>query len=141
MLNAFRHQRFFHLRLAPSDAPDFARCSTPFGIKGSFTAGSRTACALRAPVLNAFRHQRFFHDWIQSHCTASSKCSTPFGIKGSFTASMGQAMIEVLLCSTPFGIKGSFTLFLQPLLRGVRSRCSTPFGIKGSFTDRNPPCL
>ncbi len=63
VLNAFRHQRFFHIYI-------------------------HAACCFNSIVLNAFRHQRFFHgDQLLKTC-AILECSTPFGIKGSFTVNV-----------------------------------------------------
>ncbi len=59
VLNAFRHQRFFHTS-SPRLTEDPRMCSTPFGIKGSFT-NFWFHLLLSFSVLNAFRHQRFFH--------------------------------------------------------------------------------
>ncbi len=64
VLNAFRHQRFFHAVFDVVVDNEVLLCSTPFGIKGSFTVkkeGSFDYCLL---VLNAFRHQRFFHELV-----------------------------------------------------------------------------
>src|SRR6185503_4210412 len=88
VLNAFRHQRYFHSRRSLCHAQD-------------------------RRVLNAFRHQRYFHiaTWLR-HFMVVVLCSTPFGIKGTFTPVMnrsGATHTVLLTCSTPFGIKGTFT--------------------------------
>ncbi len=108
VLNAFRHQRFFHSRSNTSPQLQ-VQCSTPFGIKGSFTE------------LGGFVRP------------SSCSCSTPFGIKGSFTLIDTARQFAQKLCSTPFGIKGSFTAS-GTSGSTCDGECSTPFGIKGSFT-------
>ncbi len=60
VLNAFRHQRFFHKYYCIT-ANKPGMCSTPFGIKGSFTPDPFDIRPEPSRVLNAFRHQRFFH--------------------------------------------------------------------------------
>src|SRR5215213_8793329 len=134
VLNAFRHQRYFHSRQIQATSPVGSRaqrlsaskvlsrassgracppacnqCSTPFGIKGTFT-GSRGPAQLRGQVvLNAFRHQRYFHMKRAGILTEGFECSTPFGIKGTFTSLGALNDCITRQCSTPFGIKGTFT--------------------------------
>ena len=159
VLNAFRHQRYFHSRQIQATSPVVScaqrlsaskvlspvssfrerkgscsraqrlsaskvlsrassgracppacnQCSTPFGIKGTFT-GSRGPAQLRGQVvLNAFRHQRYFHMKRAGILTEGFECSTPFGIKGTFTSLGALNDCITRQCSTPFGIKGTFT--------------------------------
>ncbi len=156
MLNAFRHQRFFHTR-KPVYFVMVGRCSTPFGIKGSFTCNCHPEFQLRLYVLNAFRHQRFFHSSCARCQSAPGTCAQRLSASKVLSpATSKNSMGITFKCSTPFGIKGSFTqaeranLYLlacaQRLsaskvlshveLEGVdlKTTCSTPFGIKGSFT-------
>src|SRR5581483_3114448 len=133
VLNAFRHQRYFH-----EQARDFLtaalECSTPFGIKGTFTRRHGGDHRRQQSVLNAFRHQRYFHAGLGPRLTPPGRCSTPFGIKGTFThPGLGQ-QARGLMCSTPFGIKGTFTRPTAIIRAPPVNLCSTPFGIKGTFT-------
>jgi hypothetical protein len=84
VLNALRHQRFIHARFFdirklteqcstpygikssftqshPLTAQAIRKCSTPYGIKGSFTATGFGFPLSNLNVLNALRHQRFIH--------------------------------------------------------------------------------
>src|SRR6185503_12638640 len=60
VLNAFRHQRYFHVWGGDAQ-PQGLGCSTPFGIKGTFTYQGPARKQKLSEVLNAFRHQRYFH--------------------------------------------------------------------------------
>ena len=110
-----------------------AKCSTPFGIKGSLTLvspqSSRFLRVLNAfrhqrfshfgcgragsialqDVLNAFRHQRFSHQGgPRTYLSAQHVLNAFRHQRFSHTEREGMMLI-VLLCSTPFGIKGSLT--------------------------------
>ncbi len=89
-----------------------SRCSTPCGIKDSFTSH-------RSPTTDPSKSaQRLAASKIVSHSLADT------------------LIARKRLCSTPCGIKDSFTL-RHAAFRDARSRCSTPCGIKDSFT--HPP--
>ncbi len=107
VLNAFRHQRYFHhVPFAPDRAHKL--CSTPFGIKGTFTSHpvastERDARAQRLSASKVLSHREVFTQ------TQPAWCSTPFGIKGTFTNRLWVVKFREGECSTPFGIKGTFT--------------------------------
>ena len=138
VLNAFRHQRSFHL-LNGCDA------------------------SWKQDVLNAFRHQRSFHFCTSLDMLAfpgaqrlsASKIISPRScsptklptraqrLSASKIISRSQVLqgcAERHWCSTPFGIKDHFTYVSQIQGRQV-SKCSTPFGIKDHFTAVLCGCL
>ena len=61
VLNAFRHQRFLHPDVYHLAVHGGIWCSTPFGIKGFCTGRGKRHQGGAWWVLNAFRHQRFLH--------------------------------------------------------------------------------
>ncbi len=84
VLNAFRHQRFFHVRRGRPRGVHRIVLNA-FRHQRFFHSAYVHIGVGETNVLNAFRHQRFFHGrYILRRCCAC-RCSTPFGIKGSFT--------------------------------------------------------
>ena len=157
MLNAFRHQRFLHLRSRRRvSAAKRCRCSTPFGINDSCTTLGRCP-DFRLIVLNAFRHQRFLHPHISqgsvfSLCAQRLSASTIPALGGSSRLRAADRVLNAFRhqrflhwcglqsheapgsgCSTPFGINDSCTFRLREM-DDQAVVCSTPFGINDSCT-------
>ena len=87
VLNAFRHQRSFHPRRA-GRASDAVRVLNAFRHQRSFHENRPAPYRRRLAVLNAFRHQRSFHTRCPPLASRCAVCSTPFGIKGVSTAGL-----------------------------------------------------
>ncbi len=100
-------------------------CSTPFGIKGTFTRGARVRTRRRARVLNAFRHQRYFHITGALYMLGYPlRVLNAFRHQRYFHARLiPNVKASAWLCSTPFGIKGTFTR-RSSARRAVACRCA-----------------
>ena len=85
------------------------RCSTPNGIKGTYTLPDQAVAVVCGSA------QRL----------TASKEPTPGGARPAAGGSS---------CSTPNGIKGTYTQKLSAVLHSIR-KCSTPNGIKGTYTN------
>ena len=113
--------------------PQFVRCSTPVGIKGTFTIRN-TALTPKWGVLNACRHQRNIHARVIAvhslQDTRAQRLSASKEHSHRYRATTNPAWE----CSTPVGIKGTFTQRID-LYQYAGQRCSTPVGIKGTFTN------
>ena len=108
VLNAFRHLRSIHDRLAEDWAEKYG-CSTPFGISDPFTA-------------MGYGQEEFL-----------KMCSTPFGISDPFTSGA-----TIYAFSTTSAQRLSASQIHSHQQSGEHERhgdkCSTPFGISDPFT-------
>ena len=84
-------------------------CSTPNGIKGTYTCLTWGLFPLRrgAQRLTASKEPTPGRRYVIEN--VAGKCSTPNGIKGTYTATTPGGSPVAEGCSTPNGIKGTYT--------------------------------
>ncbi len=159
MLNASRHHRSSHKRVADSHQVRRVGCSTPLGITGLLTCRpylmpcrisscstplgitglltrARSRAARSADVLNASRHHRSSHQGGSRPVSGRLyPCSTPLGITGLLThGRLRRGAGQVTRCSTPLGITGLLTRITIADVNPASAMCSTPLGITGLLT-------
>src|SRR5215213_3696482 len=166
VLNAFRHQRYFHHARRLACRPLAGLCSTPFGIKGTFTRWLNSHLRKPTDVLNAFRHQRYFHEYKTVNHVRAERVLNAFRHQRYFHSRQIQATSPVVSCAQRLSAskvlspvssfrerKGSCSRAQRLSASKVLSRdmraagagdstpCSTPFGIKGTFTNIRPSTM
>ena len=155
MLNALRHQRYFHSADSFISADVF--CAQRLAASEVLSYQDFICFHWYSHVLNALRHQRYFHALNEAAADIENLCSTPCGIRGTFIASplcvarplcvvlnalrhqryFHAALIALSAAAKISGaqrLAASEVLSFESVIISVKAgQCSTPCGIRGTF--------